>query len=108
MRVQPMARYSEQLADLLPAAADAGQMRRRFEAMLLLEVAHRFGGVAERGAAGAEGARHVLRRVALQPGCSAVQLRALIIGLGRIELETEMRHRGGSGGSSGDNIASSR
>ncbi len=62
--------------------------------MVLVEVAHRFGGVAEGGATSAERARHIFGRVRLQLVRGAVQLRALLIGLGRIELEADGWHGG--------------
>lgn len=89
----------EQFADLLAAATDAGQVRCRLEAMVLLEVTHRLGGVAERRAAGTERTRHVLRREHLQLGRGPVQLGTLLVGLGRIELEADGGHgRGASAG----------
>ncbi|KAG1385053.1 hypothetical protein G6F60_014987 [Rhizopus arrhizus] len=46
----------EQFTDFLAGAANAGQVGGRFEAMVLVEVAHGFGGVAQGRSTGAEGA----------------------------------------------------
>ena len=87
----------EQGADLLAVAADAGDVRHADHAMLAAQALHGFRGMAEGGAAGAEGHRHELRRMRLELQHAAVQLRALFVGLGRIELEAERQHAGGHG-----------
>ncbi len=88
----------EQLADLLAGAAHARQVRRGIEPMVLVEVAHGLGGVAQGRATGAEGTRHVFGGVVLQLGRSTVQLAALFVGLGRIELEADGGHGADGGG----------
>src|SRR5690606_21805763 len=77
-------------------------------AVVLVEVAHRLGGVAQGRAAGAEGAGHVFGRMHLAPARGAVQLRALVVGLGPIELEAERGHGGPWGGFGPDYISPSR
>ncbi|MNC18162.1 hypothetical protein D3C75_660580 [compost metagenome] len=91
----------EQLADLLAGATHAGQMRCRIEAVVLVEMAHGLGGVAEGRATGAEGTGHVLRGICLQLGRGTVQLGALFVGLGRIELEADGGHGTDGGGGCG-------
>ena len=88
----------EQLADFLAGAADTGEMRRRLEAVVLVEMAHGLGGVAQGRATGAERTGHVLGRVVLQLRRGTVELAALFVGLGRIELEADGGHGTGDGG----------
>src|SRR5690606_785705 len=73
-------------------AAHAGQVGRGVQPVAADQRAHRLAGVAQRRPAGAEGAGHVLRRPGLQAGRGAVQLRALVVVLGRVELEADGDH----------------
>ena len=88
----------EQLAEFLAGAAHARQVRRGLQLVVLEQVAHGLGGVAQRRAAGAEGAGHVLGRMRLEPAHRAVQLGALFVGLGRVELQADRDHFGRRGG----------
>src|SRR5690606_30766510 len=82
----------QQAADLLPRAAHARDVWRRVVAVLATQALDRLGRVAEGGAAGAEGHADVVGRVVAQPRRGAVQLRTLLLGLGRIELEADGDH----------------
>src|SRR4029450_3073066 len=82
----------QQVADLLARAAHAADVRHAVERMRLAQLAPRLGRIAERGAAGAEGHRHELRRVRLELAHGAVELGALLVGLWRVELETDRGH----------------
>ena len=77
----------EQRADLLAVAAHAGDVRHPGDAVLAAQALHGLGGVAQGRTAGAEGHRHELRRVCFQLFDGAVELFALLVGLGRVELE---------------------
>src|SRR5690606_19848513 len=82
----------QQVADLGAGAADAGDVWRGTERMAVLQPLDRLRCVAQGRAASAEGARHVLRRVHLELGRRAVELCALLVGLGRVELEADRGH----------------
>src|SRR5690606_26445266 len=69
-----------------------GQVGRGVQPVAADQRAHRLAGVAQRRPAGAEGAGHVLRRPGLQAGRGAVQLRALVVVLGRVEREADGDH----------------
>src|SRR5690606_21342794 len=79
-------------ADLLAAAADAGQMRCGIQPVLVFEPAYGFRRMRQGRATGAERAGDVLGREWRQSLRGPRQLRALGVGLGRIELEADRDH----------------
>src|SRR5690606_13384701 len=82
----------QQPPDLLARAAHAGDVGRRVEPVFALEAADRFRRMAQRGPAGTEGDADVFRRGLRQPPHGTVELGALRIGLGWVELEAEGNH----------------
>ena len=88
---------AQQGADFLAAAAHAGQVRHAGHAVGVAQALHGFRGLAERGAAGTERHRHELRCQSLELAHGAVELGALLVGLGRVELEADRQHGGTHG-----------
>ena len=87
----------EQLAQLATRATDAGDVRGGVQVVLLTQRRDGFRGVAKGRAARAEGDRHIIRLVLSQTRSGAVQLLALGVGFGWVELETDARHCGALG-----------
>lgn len=77
----------QQISDIGTRTAHAGQMRCRIQAMSLAQLPHGLWGVAEGRTASTKGYRHILGLQALERGRCGLQLLALLVGLGREELE---------------------
>src|SRR5690606_13737010 len=87
----------EQLADLLPAAAHAAQVRGGIQAVFLAQPLHGLRRVRQGRPAGAERAGDILRRLRAQLRRGPVEERALLVGLGRVELEGNGNRESGAG-----------
>src|SRR3546814_14339778 len=70
----------------------ARHVRRGVQPVRRAQALHGLGRVVQGRAAGTERARDVFRRQRLQPSRGTVQLRALLVGLGRVELEADRDH----------------
>ena len=78
-------------------SAHAGQVRRRIQAVVGVQALHGFRRVGKGGSAGAERAGDVLGRLRAQLRRGPVEQRALLVGLGRVELERNRDARGHAG-----------
>src|ERR671915_786271 len=81
----------EDLDEALAGLADAGEVRHRLDAEVLLDPPGQLDGAAAGGAAGAVGHRHVVRRVVTQHLQRALERLLALVRLGREELEGEDR-----------------
>ena len=83
----------EDLAQALDRLADAGQVRHRLEAEVLLDPLRDLDRALARGAGRAVGDRDVVGAVLLQLGERLLEVALALVGLRREELEREARRR---------------